>query len=110
MRTISISYTIHVEMSVPDDFPVTAEDVQKHADWKNNDYCDGRHPFSTELMHDGAERAAETAIAAAISTYACRKVEKWFGNINSHIEGRNALESKWAKSVHYLHQSGELGV
>ena len=101
MRTISIAYTVTVEMDVPDDFPVSAEEIHRDASYSANDYCDGRHPFSTEMMFDAAERAAVGHVESAIFHHYCNKIEKWFGQRNVHIEGRNSLIAKWSKSVRH---------
>lgn len=99
MKTITISYTIPVEVEVPDDFPLSVEEIQKIATWKANDHCDGRHPFSIEMMFEGAQRASTNYMEDSIFYHYCNKIEQWFGRRNFHIEGRNALIDKWTKTL-----------
>ena len=53
-KIIELRLTVPIEIRVPSDFPVTAAEMVKLADWKVNDRCDGRFPYSTEIMHQGA--------------------------------------------------------
>ena len=93
MKTLCIAYTATVTFEVPDDFPLTTEEVQKTVEWKANDGRDGRLPFSTELMLTGASQAARWQLSEAIFQHYSRRVEKAFGHGVEwrYLEGRNRL-------------------
>ena len=104
-RRIAISYTVTCMFEIPEGFPVTAKDVREIADWKTNNYTDGRHPFSTELMHDGAQRAAAYHLSEAIFQHYARRVERAFplkpgeGYGWRHIQGRDKLAARCEAGV-----------
>lgn len=98
-RRLVIAYTIPVVFEIPENFPLTAEEIQKIAEWKVADWRDGRHPFSTELMADGASRAAQHHVADAVFHHYCRRVESAFGPGSDHLEARNKLVDRCSNTV-----------
>jgi hypothetical protein len=98
-RRLFIVYSIPVEFEIPESFPLTAEEIQKIAEWKLTDWRDGRYPFSTELMSDGASRAAQHHVADAVFNHYCRRVEAAFGSDFDHIEARNKLIERCLATV-----------
>jgi hypothetical protein len=98
-RTVIVSYTAVVSFDVPDDFPLSADEIRKTVEWKTNDYCDGRLPYSIEMMLDAANRAAKWQLGEAIFQHYCRRVATTFGASNFHIEGRNRLVARCENSV-----------
>jgi hypothetical protein len=104
MKTLLLRYTVPIEIDVPDDFPVTTEEIEKIADWKGNDYTDGRHPFTSELLHDAATRAARNHLADAIDDHYWRRVEAWAGarGSNGHREARSALVERCQAKLGYM--------
>jgi hypothetical protein len=110
LSTLILRYTVVVEVEVPDDFPVTTLEIEKTADWKSNDYRDGRHPFTTELLHDAALRAARHDVLDAIDSHYYRRIEAWaashgetcWANHERHIESRNALIKRCTDKLGYF--------
>lgn len=109
-RTLQIRYTVTYSVEIPDDFAATAADVQKVALWKTNDYRDGRHPFSTEMMHDAVERAAGHAVSESVFWNYCQRIEKAFGNDDHHMEARNALVKRCTDKIKYGRAMHEIDI
>lgn len=110
MKKLLLRYTLTVEVQVPDTFPVSADDVQRVADWKSNECSDGRHPFSTELMHDGAIRAAQWAVSESIFHHYCDRIDKLYGRANDHMNARNALVARCEQGVRFFRVHHEMGI
>ena len=104
-RRLVIAYTIPVVFEIPEGFPLTADEIQKIVDWKLGDGRDGRYPFSSELMADGASRAAQHHVEDAIFHHYCRRVEETFGRSGDHLEARNKLVDRCSATVQQYGQS-----
>jgi hypothetical protein len=104
MKTLVIRYTVPVEVDVPDDFPVSEAEIQETADWRRNDWSDGRHPFTSEQLFHAASHAARLDIEAAIDQHYCRRIDRAFppNGANFHMEARNALIERCSKTVGFL--------
>lgn len=109
MKTLLLRYTVPIEVDVPDDFPVTTDEIEKTADWRRNDYSDGRYPFASELLHDAALRAARSDLGDAIDNHYCRRIEAWatqhddcWKNHERHMEARNTLIKRCLDKLGYL--------
>ncbi len=98
-KIIELRLTVPVEIRVPSDFPVTATEMLKVAEWKVNDRCDGRFPYSTEIMHQGAGDWAMSILHESIFNHYCDRVDKHFGRGNSHISTRNRLIDRCTKTL-----------
>ena len=99
-RRLVIAYTIPVQFEIPDGFPLTADEVRKVVEWKLGDGTDGRYPFSTELMADGASRAARHHVEDAVFHHYCRRVEETFGRRSGdHLDARNRLVERCSATV-----------
>jgi hypothetical protein len=99
-RRLVIAYTIPVTFEIPESFPLAASEIESIVKWKVVDSADGRYPFSTELMADGATRAAQGHVEDAIFHHYCRRVEAAFGHGGwEHIEARNKLIERCANGV-----------
>lgn len=108
--TVTVRYTIAVQFDVPDDFPLTADEVQKTAEWKANDWNDGRLPFTTETMLRAAAESAEWHLHEAVFQHYCRRVEAAFGAGNWHIDARNLLVDRCARSARKVPGPHEVAV
>jgi hypothetical protein len=100
-RRVRITFSIPVEFEVSDDFSLSAKEIQEVVDWRVNDYTDGRHPFSTELMHDGATRAADNLYEAIFQSYA-RRIDAHFKDpaaSNKRMTARDALIKRASDKV-----------
>ncbi len=105
-KTLILRYTVPVEVEVPEDFPVTTDEIEKTADWRRNDFVDGRHPFASELLHDAALRAARNDLESAIDSHYCRRIDAWAKNpagSNWHMEAREALIKRCRDKLGYVH-------
>lgn len=103
MKTLWMRITVPVAVEVPDDFPVAPEALAEVADWRTNDCSDGRLPYSTEKLLDGAIHLCEDAVESAIFDAYCRRVEAHFGRrgrADEHLEARNALVARCRENVH----------
>jgi len=98
-KIIQLRLTVPVEIRVPSDFPVTAAEMVKIADWHINDRCDGRFPYSTEIMHQGARDWATSILHQSIFHHYCDRVDKHFGRGNSHLSSRNKLIDRCTKTL-----------
>jgi|GEM_PF-2933697 len=97
MKTLWMRITVPVAVEVPDDFPVAPEALAKVAEWRTNDHSDGRLPYSTEKLLDGAAHLCEGAVEHAIYDAYCRRVEAHFGRrgrADDHLDARNALVAR----------------
>lgn len=99
-KRLVLRLTAAVEIEVEDDFPVTHTEIEKAADWRANNYNDGRYPFSTELMQDGAESLARHALDYAVSDHYGARVERMFGRTNDHWGAKAKLEARALKKTH----------
>ncbi len=100
MKTLIVRVTIPVEVEVPEDFPVTCEQVEKAADWIANDYRDGRYPHSTEDMHHAALETARASVSTAITHHYDERMEKHLGRervCDMSYETRSALSERCEK-------------
>lgn len=98
-KIIELRLTVPIEIRVPSDFPVTAAEMVKLADWKVNDRCDGRFPYSTEIMHQGASDWAISIVHQSIFQHYYDRVDDHFGRGNSHIGSRNKLIDRCTKTL-----------
>ena len=88
MKRIRVQLTLSVDVELPDAAPLTAEEIQSHADWKLNEHSDGRQTFSTELMARGALDGVRWAVEEALfSKYASFPMFEH----GARIEQRDAL-------------------
>ena len=97
MKTLVIRYTVPVEVEVPDDFPVKAEEVTTTAEYYANDYCDGRFPHSVEDLHHAALRLAEGAVHGAVDAHYSGRLEKHFSRERvcaMNVDIRNSLAKR----------------
>ncbi len=109
-RSIIIAYSIAVEFRIPDDFPLSAHEIQEIADWKVNDTTDGRQPFSTETMKGAAGAAAYGNMEDAIEHHYNRRVEKSFGSAHGHTEARDRLVERLKARVRPTGWHKDVGV
>lgn len=102
-KIVELRLTVPVEIRVPSDFPITAAEMVKLAQWKVNDWCDGRYPYSTEIMHQGAVDWANSILHQSIFHHYCDRVDKHFGRGNSHMTSRNKLIARCTASLDEFH-------
>lgn len=79
MKTLIVRFTVPVEVEVPDDFPVTRQEIERVGDWITNDYRDGRYPHSVEDMHHAAASLTESTVHRAIEYHYSQRMERQFG-------------------------------
>lgn len=103
MKRIVLRFCAAVEIEVDDDFPVAHDAIERAAEWRANYYTDGRYPFSTELIQDGAESLARTALDCAVSDHYGERVERAFGRGHDHWEAKAKLEARALKKTHVNH-------
>ena len=103
-RRICVQYTIGVMFEVPEDFPITDDELQKHIDWKANDYSDGRYSFTHEMMTDAARRHARNLVMGAIDHHYCERVERAFPPCPDwdHYTARQKLIERCANKVTHM--------
>lgn len=89
-RTMRLYVTCVVEVTVPDDSPLTPSTLVKAAEFRDH-WSDGRWPFEAELVHAGAADLARHAAATAIGWH----FHEAFGRPThaDNIAGRNAAEA-----------------
>jgi len=88
MKTLRVSVTQHVELEVPDDFAVSAEDIARIASWKLNDERDGRYPYSHEMVKDGIHRLVRDNLEETLFQHYCRVYEQF---VKGNVEKRNKI-------------------
>lgn len=69
MKTINVSLTIKSVIEVPDDFPISEDEVESGLDWKINDFSDGRFNFNTEMVFAGARKLINNCFTSAIQNH-----------------------------------------
>ena len=104
MKTLILRYTVPVEIDVPDDFPVPEPEIERVADWRRNDYSDGRHDFTTEQMHQAVFDAARSDMSRAIDSHYYESVRRHFpADPNAHVEACHALAARCHGKLERMH-------
>lgn len=93
IKTILLSITKTVAVEVPDDVPIDCESLQRIARWKLDETCDGRRPFSTEMIEEGTTRAVSWAIEETIFQHVCDLPQYHHGK---RLKERNKMIAKMA--------------
>ena len=74
------------------------------ADWRRNDYSDGRHDFTTEQMHQAVFDAARSDMSRAIDSHYYESVRRHFpADFNAHVEACRALSARCHGKVGRMH-------
>lgn len=105
MKKLLLRYTVPIEVDVPDDFPITPEEIARIGEWQCNDYSDGRHPFSTEQLFHAALDCARSDINRAVDDSYRRRVDAWSPPRGSgqHLDACNKLVERCLSKMGYLH-------
>lgn len=102
-QRLKIYVTCVVDVDVPVGMPVTPGALVQAAEF-GSDYRDGRYPLRNELVIEGAERIARSAVGSAVSQH----FFAIFGN--KHIRRRNAAEAKAHEGGVWVHATGDFPV
>lgn len=104
-----VELTVRIRVVAPDDSPLEAEDVRRMVAWKGNDYRDGRHTFSTELVLTGARHLVEWGVEEAFfHRYAGYPMFRGPEG-NARLEKRNAIVARRAAEVFCRVDQGDEG-
>ena len=69
MKKINVSLTVKSVIEVPDDFPISENQIESSLDWKINDFNDGRFNFNTEMFFTGARKLINNCFTSAIQNH-----------------------------------------
>jgi len=118
MKTLRITLSISLHVDVPDDSTLDADALVRDIARRANDWNDGRYPYATELLQEGALRLVHSVIDG----------EPWLANVPSIsgwrerpgslaalkipvFWGDDRIEAKWVglpeNWVELLHQEPE---
>jgi hypothetical protein len=68
-REFVVTIQVSIEVSLPDDLPVSPETVTERIARELRWYSDGRRQFAVEQIHDGAERTVRSALSDVVDDY-----------------------------------------
>jgi hypothetical protein len=95
MRKLIVKVTAVIEVEIPDKAP-DSDYIEKILDWKINDWEDGRYPFHTEMVQQGAAGIVRYGVENSISQDIYRRPRY---DRNEHIAERNLLEDTLCSQI-----------